>query len=228
MEITKTLRTSVLSTAIVAGILAAPLAASANELHLEWLQQNGKSYWVEYGVIQGTADDPKGVKDTQYNKTVRGREIYDPASDGWYWLDAKYNGAKAVAKEVWMPYVFQDEKPGSTDGKWVMYDNNGKMVKGWLYRADKDAWYYYDLKTGAMAKDWKIIGDHDYGYRFDKKTGVMVDDFGNKIGYTKGWSMVVHSMQKYEIYYSLDTLPDGSWLIQANVVWPGQLPQGCE
>ncbi len=43
---------------------------------------NGKDYWYENGMKQGT--------------TGRGKEIYDPDSNAWYWLDAKQGGAKAV------------------------------------------------------------------------------------------------------------------------------------
>lgn len=39
-----------------------------------WVEENGKKYWYEKGVKQGT--------------TGRGKEIYDPDSDAWYWLDA--------------------------------------------------------------------------------------------------------------------------------------------
>ena len=47
-------------------------------------------------------------------------------------------GAKAVSKEV-----YQD----SNGGKWVRYDANGAMIKGW-YAQDGKRWYY-DLNTGA-------------------------------------------------------------------------------
>ena len=62
-----------------------------------WYTENGKQYWYENGVKQGTVSDPKGV---WYDGTNRGREIYDPASKAWYWLDAAFGGAKAVSKEV--------------------------------------------------------------------------------------------------------------------------------
>ncbi len=46
--------------------------------------------------------------------------------------------------------MYQDEVPGSTKGKWVRYDENGKMIKGWYAEGTKV--YYYDLVTGAMSK----------------------------------------------------------------------------
>ena len=187
-ELMHCLATAALCDAMLAGAL---LPTTANELHCEWISQNGLDFWVEHGEIQGTSDDPKGVRDTQYNGTVRGREIYDPISDGWYWLDACRMGAKATGKEVWMPYVFQDEKPGSTNGKWVIYDEDGKMVKGWCFRVGR-GWYYYDHRTGSMAKGWKLFGNGAYGYLFDRETGVLIDDLGNAIGFEDGCMMIRH------------------------------------
>ena len=43
-----------------------------------WVTENGKEYWYENGVRQGY--DPN-------NASYRGKEIYDPGSDAWYWLD---------------------------------------------------------------------------------------------------------------------------------------------
>ena len=57
-------------------------------------------------------------------------------------------GRKAENKEVWIPYVCQGEVPGSTHGKWVRYDVDGKMVKGWL--TDERGTYYFDPVTGLM------------------------------------------------------------------------------
>ena len=167
-----------------------------------WNTENGKQYWYENGVKQGTYSDSKGVVG---DGTIRGREIYDPKSDAWYWLDAVYGGAKAVGKEVWMPYIYQDEDkwstsekwriaqesdPGMADcvynamiskaGKWVRYDQSGRMLKGWvtingelarLYPNQAGNTYYYDHRTGLMAKGWvKIDGK---SYHFDEVTGVL-------------------------------------------------------
>ena len=144
-------------------------------LNLTWEDEKNKSYWCENGTRQGTTKDPKGVKG---NGVVRGREIYDPKTKAWYWLDANDNGAKAVNKEVWMPYVYQNEKAGSTSGKWVRYDSNGMMIKGWYIVKDKKLYpdqvgntYYYDLETGAMAKG-KVVIDGKI-YEFDNITGAM-------------------------------------------------------
>ena len=46
----------------------------------EWREENGSLYWYENGIKQGTEG--------------RGKEIYDPASDGWYWLDAIDGGKR--------------------------------------------------------------------------------------------------------------------------------------
>ena len=133
-----------------------------------WKTVNGKDYWYENGVKQGT--------------TGRGKEIYDPDSDAWYWLDANQGGAKAVSKDVYQE---------SNGGKWVRYDANGHMIKGW--DTNDDGTYYFDLVTGAMTKGdatidglpcsfdtvtgialncaWKHINDKDYWYEGGKRQG---------------------------------------------------------
>ncbi|MBR1860936.1 MAG: hypothetical protein IJ796_03625 [Lachnospiraceae bacterium] len=167
-----------------------------------WLSEDGKSYWYEHGERQGTVDDPQGVWG---DGTNRGREIYDSDSDGWYWLDAVYGGAKAVGKEVWMPYIYQDEATwgdevkrniayesdegmgecvlnaiNNKSGKWVRYDENGKMLKGWvtikgnlanIYPDQKGNTYYYDHRTGLMAKGWVTLNGTTY--HFDETTGAL-------------------------------------------------------
>ena len=133
-----------------------------------WKTVNGKDYWYENGVKQGT--------------TGRGKEIYDPDSDAWYWLDANRGGAKAVSKDVYQE---------SNGGKWVRYDANGHMIKGW--DTNDDGTYYFDLVTGAMTKGdatidglpccfdtvtgiglncaWKRINGKDYWYEGGKRQG---------------------------------------------------------
>jgi glucan-binding YG repeat protein len=110
-----------------------------------WKTVNGKDYWYENGVKQGT--------------TGRGKEIYDPDSDAWYWLDANQGGAKAVSKDVYQE---------SNGGKWVRYDANGHMIKGW--DTNDDGTYYFDLVTGAMTKGDATI--NGLPYSFDTVTGI--------------------------------------------------------
>ena len=194
------------------GVAPTPTPSASPEPINEFFTIDGKDYWYEDGVRQGTYDDPKGVMG---DGTVRGREICDFKTQAWYWLDAVYDGAKAVNKEVWMPYIFQDEKtmteekkeawrtyantytedPDGTTaemgnqlvdainertGKWVRYDENGKMYKGWLtitenlsqyYPGQVGNTYYYDYATGLMAKGKTVIGGEEYF--FDEKTGVL-------------------------------------------------------
>lgn len=123
-----------------------------------WVEENGKKYWYENGVKQGTEG--------------RGKEIYDPDSDAWYWLDAVQGGAMTVSKDVYQESAagqWADKPDGN--GKWVRYDENGHMVKGWQ-TTDKGT-YYFDLITGAMAKG---TGDIDgVPCAFDKYTGIALD-----------------------------------------------------
>lgn len=123
-----------------------------------WVEENGKKYWYEKGVKQGT--------------TGRGKEIYDPNSDAWYWLDAVQGGAMTVNKDVYQESAAGQwaDRPDGT-GKWVRYDENGHMVKGWQ-TTDKGT-YYFDLITGAMAKG---AGDIDgVPCAFDEYTGIALD-----------------------------------------------------
>ncbi len=174
-----------------------------------WNEVDGKSYWYEGGVKQGTYFDPKGVLG---DGTVRGREICDMSQkddagqDGvWFWLDSVYHGAKAVGKEVWVPYIYQDEDSwddaekkrislesdkGMSDlvykymkeknGKWVRYDQNGRMLKGWVtiegalaekYSEQKGNKYYYDTRTGLMAKGLVTIDGTEHF--FNETTGAL-------------------------------------------------------
>ena len=64
------------------------------------------------------------------------------------------------------------------EGKWVRYDENGKMLKGWItiegdlaavYPAQEGNTYYYDTQTGLMAKGWVTIDG--VRYHFDEITG---------------------------------------------------------
>lgn len=166
-----------------------------------WKIDNGISYWYENGIKQGTLNDKNGVMG---DGTIRGREIYDPESNGWYWLDACFDGAKATNKEVWMPYIYQgndnwsDEQIESTalnskdmakqvakaikdkTGKWVRYDAEGKMYKGWckiegdlakVYPDQAGNTYYYDEITGLMAKGKVTIDGKEY--TFNDLTGAL-------------------------------------------------------
>ena len=125
---------------------ATPETADSASTYTGWKTVNGKDYWYENGVKQGT--------------TGRGKEIYDPDSDAWYWLDANRGGAKAVNKDVYQE---------SNGGKWVRYDANGHMVKGW--DTNNDGTYYFDQVYGTMAKG--IVTIDGNLYLFDVDTGVM-------------------------------------------------------
>ena len=103
-----------------------------------------------------------------------------------------------------MPYIYQNEKnwddaeieanannSGSMKqqvieyinkgyGKWVRYDADGKMYKGWYTVKEEDEeyypnqvgnTYYYDFQTGLMAKGWQTIDGVEY--YFDETTGVL-------------------------------------------------------
>ena len=135
---------------------ATPETADSVSTYTGWKTVNGKDYWYENGVKQGT--------------TGRGKEIYDPDSDAWYWLDNVQKGAKAVSKDV-----YQESEAGQWaenadgTGKWVRYDADGHMVKGW--QTTDQGTYYFDPVYGTMAKGNAEIDG--ITYYFDVNTGVL-------------------------------------------------------
>ncbi len=253
-SILKRLSVSALALATALSVLPA-VPAAADDLHCVFVTRDsdGKQIWYENNVQQGTLEDPQGILG---DGTNRGREIFDPATGEWYWLDAfrtddpnliSYDGAKAVGKEVWIPYVYQEElvqdasgfgrvangiadetkiaelaaasKFDNVDmsgqvadairtktGKWVRYDQNGAMMKGWVtindtlavyYPNQKGNTYYYDNKTGLMAKGWLVIdGIH---YHFDETTGVM-DDSWSESSSEDSTSLTLRTL-RYETHY---------------------------
>ena len=130
--------------------------------HLIWEQiDNQDYYWYENGKRQGY--DPKKPE-------YRGKEIYDPVKNSWYWLDNNAKGKKAVSKDVYQPYTYQgiDNTP-----KWVRYDSSGQMIKGW--DCTDNGLYYFDNETGAMKKGHvNIFGEEAV---FDDTTGILTSDF---------------------------------------------------
>jgi len=118
---------------------------------LFWVNFDGRDHWYENWQRQGW-----NPGDGSY----RGKEIYDPATGAWYWLDNILQGGKAAGKEV-----FQEYEDGSS--KWVRYDENGGMVKGWYDHGR----YYYDLTTGAMYKGTQVIEGKEY--HFNEVTGIL-------------------------------------------------------
>ena len=199
--------------ALAVGMLIPTISANAEEMG--WTEIDGKQYWVENGNVQGTWEDPKGVLAFDHYAgmyQVRGREIYDPSSDAWYWLDADSNGAKAENKEVWMPYVYQGEVI-ETGGKWVRYNEYGRMIKGWYY-VDDNA-FFYDYETGAMAKGWKTFDG--MSYHFDEVTGVLLSTSSAlKRGpgynpYSDGYSNCTWTAWQLAYEYTDIALPGWGW-----------------
>ena len=142
-----------------------------------WRTRNGAMYWYENGILQG--------------REGRGKEIYDPGSDAWYWLDAVDGGKKATGKDL-----YQESTAGpwaanaDGTGKWVRYDENGHMVKGWY--TNENGTYYFDLTYGTMAKgDVTIDGQN---YSFDRTTGILL----GAVSVQNGWYIAGDNWYWYE------------------------------
>ena len=104
----------------------------------------GKKYWFDDGVA------------------AKDKEVYDSVSNGWYWFDA--DGTMATNKDANLP-------DGTPLGKWVRYDENGHMIKGWDKQNGNT--YYFDMITGAMAKG--ITEIDGVKCTFDMETGILVE-----------------------------------------------------
>lgn len=144
-------------------------------------------YWYVGGKRQGY--DPK-------NSSYRGTEIYDPSSRAWYWLENSAQGKKAVNKQVQIPYTIngKDNTP-----KWVRYDADGKMIKGWFNNAQGT--YYYDLNTGARAAG--TINWQGERVTFDTNTGTMTSAFTPKVFFAVIENGVKQDMNNNRILASL-------------------------
>lgn len=62
------------------------------------------------------------------------------------------------------------------NGKWYLFDQNGKMVQGWAYV--NQIWYYLDAVNGDAKLGWQLINGK--WYYFDNATAAM----------TTGWQMI--------------------------------------
>lgn len=141
----------------VTGILQSGGSQGVDANTFGWVTIDGIEYWYENGVRQGTEG--------------RGKEIYDPGTDAWYWLDAIDNGKKAVSKDVYQESKADD---AGNIGKWVRYDAEGHMIKGW--DTNERGTYYFDPVYGTMAKGRKEIDGKAYYFNMD--TGIMESGSG--------------------------------------------------
>ncbi len=155
------------------------------EIENGWHSEDGTDYWYENGVKQGLEG--------------RGKEIYDSATNAWYWLDSALGGAVAKSKDVyqeslagtWGDVVGED---GLTYGKWVRYDENGYMIKGW--QTTDAGKYYFDLIFGTMAKGFATIDGIEY--YFDEATGILQYELGEVP--ENGWKTIDGNDYWYENY----------------------------
>ena len=101
-------------------------------------------------------------------KSTKGdREVFDPKTNGWYWLDPD---SRMLRNRV--------QLNPSNGGKWCYYGADGKMAHGERYLSyDKEhtGWYYFDDVTGAMLHgDRWVASSGGKWVRYDFVTGKMV------------------------------------------------------
>ena len=154
-----------------------------------WKYYGNKFYWYESDIKQGVYGQKKNVI---YDGTERGREIYDPQSDGWYWLDTDANGAMASDKEVFIPYVYQNEGKFSQSEIARLARESNTYTEGYTRAEMSDQverairnrtgkWVRYN-RYGKMYKGWYTVEGRDATiypnqvgntYYYDYKTGLM-------------------------------------------------------
>lgn len=127
--------------------------------------ESGTLYWYDNGERAGykiKEDGEPGEPDLSY----RGKEVFVPYMDAWVWCDNIQKGAFAKGKDVYQESyagIFADREDGT--GKWVRYDEWGKMIKGWDWGAldNRGEYYFFEGITGAMAKGEVWIGPDSDG-----------------------------------------------------------------
>ena len=120
---------------------------------------------------------------------------WQKAADG-SWRLIKADGSQA--KQEW----------ALLNGKWYLFDQNGKMVQGWAYV--NQVWYYLDAVNGDAKLGWQLINGK--WYYFDNATAAM----------TTGWQMIGGK------WYYLDPV-NGHMLtgrISVNGVWYSMAADG--
>lgn len=158
---------AVMAALLLSGVIGSFPAMAAD---FGWKEEEGVKYWYEDGIRQGTEG--------------RGREIYDPDSDAWYWLDAIDGGRMAVSKDVYQESGAGEwaENQETGTGKWVRYDGEGHMVKGW--DSNEEGTYYFDPTYGTMAKGTVTIEGKEY--TFDTDTGILQSGSPSAVWF--GWA----------------------------------------
>jgi len=159
-----------------------------------WHIEDGVAYWYENGVKQGLEG--------------RGKEIYDPGTDAWYWLDSIQGGAVAKNKDVYQESsagIWADNlsislngtiDPKASTGKWVHYDANGHMVKGWYTNPEGNT-YFFDYTYGTMMKGYATIDGTEYYFNTD--TGILERTVATDIP-EMGWKNIDGIDYWYENY----------------------------
>ena len=200
-----------------------------------WQTINGQKYWFDNGVM------------------VRNKEVRDPATGKWYYLNADgtvMRGVKWVA---------------SSGGKWVYYDiNTGEMRHGEQYLSydrEHTGWYYFDPGSGAMAHGVKWMTssggkwvyydintgqmrhgeqylsydrDHIGWYYFDPGSGAMAHGWtslsdGRRVFYDRGSGQMVYGWQtidgrRYYFNTATGNLERSAGGVSGNQQTGGRLP----
>lgn len=171
------------------GVLERTVANGISTDFTGWKYVEGKDIWYENGIRQGYSTD----------SSYRGKEIYDKSTDAWYWLDNVEDGKKAVSKDVYQESFAGDwgenvDNDGKRVGKWVRYNAEGKMIKGW--NENENGKYYFDSIYGTMAKGNVTIDGNEYF--FDMNTGICEKSTDKKTIHYETYKEFINDKLKVE------------------------------
>lgn len=86
--------------------------------------------------------------------------------------DTHWNGWRQTDSGDWYYYLEGDPVKGRwsyIDGRWYVFDESGKMIKGW-FKQNKSDWYYLADDGGMLSNQWARIDDNNYYFT---ETGLM-------------------------------------------------------
>ena len=166
---------------------------------------------------------------------------------GWYHFD-EITGKMDIDKDVYVR---------SNGGKWVRYDEDGRMVHGEDYRKSKDDgkmhWWFFDSVTGAMQKGmldirdgsktktvyydltmgWMLYGDqviNGQKLHFNEVTGALEQSTSNKSEVTEYSSETVKKIIETAVSYESANTNNQYWYGTVVTVQPNntQLKLTCD
>lgn len=110
----------------------------------EYIKDDGKTYYYEVKAIPVSSEDKKYLKEGDFISSTE-QEL------NWEEIDAR-DGGEIKGNNYVMPNGSKEVNTWKKiSDKWYYFDQNGNMVKGWLFR---DGFWYYMDQSGVMRTGW--------------------------------------------------------------------------